>query len=225
MPTGREIARDVESGVRAHQHLLAALEALIDRDALDVTAPSRLPGWSRGHVLAHIRLSGDGHRRLIEAAARGEIGLQYPGGAAGRAAYIELEATLVVGEQIDRLRSSSERLEAAWVEATVPRRDGLTWEGEGEGPYGRVPIADLPFMRLREVVVHHVDLDIGEEFGDLPDDYVRLELRRMEMLWRARQPMGLTPLPDAALGTPPPTRLAWLLGRTDIDGLDPADIF
>ena len=167
MPTGREIARDVESGVRAHQHLLAALDGLIERDALDVTEPSRLPGWSRGHVLAHIRLSGDGHRELIEAAARGEIGRQYPGGVAGRAADIERESTLVAGEQIDRLRSSSERLETAWAEANVlmrdgSMRDGSSWEGEGEGPYGRVPIADLPFMRLREVVVHHVDLDFGE---------------------------------------------------------------
>jgi len=31
---------------------------------------------------------------------------------------------------------------------------------------------NLPFMRLREVVYHHVDLDAGPAFGDLPDDLV-----------------------------------------------------
>ena len=48
---------------------------------------------------------------------------------------------------------------------------------------------------------------------------MRLELRRMEMLWNARQPMGLTALPAAALHRPPPERLAWLMGRISIDGV------
>ena len=43
----------------------------------------------------------------------------------------------------------------------------------------------------------------------------------MEMRWNARRPMGLTGLPDAALRAPPHVRLAWLLGRTTIDGLSP----
>jgi maleylpyruvate isomerase len=86
-------------------------------------------------------------------------------------------------------------------------------------------VRELPFMRAREVEVHHVDLDVGYEFDDLPADYVRLELRRMEMLWRARRPMGMTALPAAALAARPPERLAWLLGRAEIEGLAPASIF
>ena len=61
--------------------------------------------------------------------------------------------------------------------------------------------------------------------ADLPPPYVRLELRWMEMLWRARQPMGLTTLPPAALALAPPVRLAWLMGRTTVEGLAPAEIF
>lgn len=217
MPTDRELDRDVELAEGAHRRLLADLDALVVEGKLDVEAPSRLTSWTRGHVLAHVRQSGDGHLRLIEAAARGEVGLQYPGGVAGRAADIEEASILPAQEQVDLLRSSASALEAGWV--------GSTWEGEGEGPLGRVPIADLPFMRLREVAVHHVDLDIGYEFDDLPADYIRLELRRMEMLWKARQPMGMTPLPEAALSAPSARRLAWLLGRTEIDGLAPAAIF
>jgi len=45
------------------------------------------------------------------------------------------------------------------------------------------------------------------------------------MLWAARQPMGMTPLPDRALAAPPPQRLAWLMGRAAIDGLAPAAIY
>jgi hypothetical protein len=46
----------------------------------------------------------------------------------------------------------------------------------------------------------------------------------MAMLWTARQPMGLTTLPDAALAVDPPTRLAWMLGRAAIPDLDPAGL-
>jgi maleylpyruvate isomerase len=45
------------------------------------------------------------------------------------------------------------------------------------------------------------------------------------MLWRARRPMGLTPLPAEALALPPATRLAWMMGRVEIDGLAPAHLF
>jgi maleylpyruvate isomerase len=213
----REIDRHVELAAAAHRRLLAGLDALVAAGNLDVESPSRLPGWTRGHVLAHVRQSGDGHLRLIEAAARGEVGKQYPGGVAGRAADIEEASILPAREQVDLLRSSAAALESGWA--------GSAWEGEGEGPVGRVPIADLPFMRLREVAVHHVDLGIGYEFDDLPADYIRLELRRMEMLWKARQPMGMTPLPEAALAAATATRLAWLMGRTEIEGLEQAAIF
>ena len=63
-----------------------------------------------------------------------------------------------------------------------------------------VPHADLPFRRWREVVVHHADVgDDGFTPEDWPQDYVREDLRRMEMLYNARQPMGATGLPEAAL--------------------------
>ena len=47
----------------------------------------------------------------------------------------------------------------------------------------------------------------------------------MEMLWKARQPMGLTSLPPAALEAPPARRVGWLLGRTEIDGVAPAGVY
>ncbi len=89
-----------------------------------------------------------------------------------------------------------------------------------------VPHADLPFRRLREVVVHHADLgDDGFTPEDWPSDYVREELRRMEMLYNARKPMGVSGLPEAARRAEPLPRLCWLLGRADIEGLAPAGVF
>ena len=89
-----------------------------------------------------------------------------------------------------------------------------------------VPHADLPMRRWREVVVHHADVgDAGFTPQDWPQDYVREDLRRMEMLYNARKPMGVTGLPEAALRAGPLDRLCWLLGRADIDGLPPAGVF
>jgi maleylpyruvate isomerase len=213
----RDLDRDVALAAEAHQRLLGALDALVVTGALDVTAPSALPGWTRGHVVTHVTNSGEGHVRMFEAAADGRIGDQYPDGPQGRATDIETGACRPAADQLDDLRRSIWKLEGRWATAS--------WDGRGRAAAGEVAIRDLPFLRLREVAVHHVDLDIGYTFADLPAEYLRLELRRMEMLWKARQPMGMTPLPSPALDAAPPVRLAWLMGRTEIDGLAPAEIF
>ncbi len=212
----RELDRHVELAAAAHQRLLAALDDVAPE--LAVAAPSRLPGWTRGHVLTHLARNADGHRRMIEGALEGRVVDQYEGGAAGRDREIEIGAGRAADEQIHDVRRSIWALEAAWAAST--------WEGEGRAASrGVIPVRDLPFRRLREVSVHHVDLDIGYELEDLPGEYVRLELRRLEMGWKARQPMGMTALPPGALAASPTQRLGWLLGRAAIDGLAPAGIF
>ena len=81
-----EIAADL-AGMRAAQDaLVARTEDITDAEA---RAPSRLPGWSVGHVLTHIARNGDSVARRLEGVARGEIVDQYPGGYEGRAADIE----------------------------------------------------------------------------------------------------------------------------------------
>jgi len=201
----------------AHRRLLAHLDRLVAADALDVAAPSQLPGWTVGHVLTHVAHSGDGHVRMFDGAAAGLVAAQYPDGVEGRAAAIEAGAGRSAAEQVSALRVSIGELEDRWRSSD--------WTGRGAAVAGQVEIRQLPYLRTREVAIHHIDLDVGVGFDDLPDHYLRLELRRLEMLWKARQPMGLTPLPEAALAAPPPVRLAWLMGRTDIDGLRPAAIF
>jgi maleylpyruvate isomerase len=99
------------------------------------------------------------------------------------------------------------------------------WEhGTGETVFGRIPIAEIPGRRWREVTVHHADLGHGYSWSDWPRDFVRIELERMTMQWASRRPMGLTTLPAAALAVPDDHRLAWLFGRAEIEGLAPAGV-
>ncbi len=214
----RALGRQVALATSAHERLLAALDERVSADELDVSAPSMLPGWTVGHVITHVTNSADGHALLFAGAAEGRVATQYPGGMEGRAADIEAGARRPAAEQVDRLRRSIGNLEGLWAASS--------WEGHGiVGRGAEAPISDLPFMRLREVAIHHIDLDIAATFADLPGEYVRLDLRRMEMLWQARRPMGMTTLPAAALAAAPHERLAWLMGRSSIEGVAPAGVF
>src|SRR5262249_4530339 len=75
------------------------------------------------------------------------------------------------------------------------------WDtGGGRGrSWGEQPLSEWVFSRWRETEVHHADL--GLEFGwpEWSPAYVREDLRRATMAWRARQPMGQGDLPPLAL--------------------------
>lgn len=214
----RALDRDVAGAAAAHQALLAMLDECLAAGDLDGVAPSRLPGWTVGHVVTHLARNADSMVRVFEAAGRVETVDRYPAGPAGRDAEIDAGAGRDPAELVGDVRATIWRLEAAWSRTA--------WDGSSRELGGReIPLADLPFLRWREVEVHRVDLGLGAEFADWPAAYVRIDLRQMEMRWNARRPMGMTGLPPEALAADPTTRLAWLLGRTEIDGLAPAAIF
>jgi len=212
-----DVRRDLRGAAVAHERLAMDLPGLTDEMS---QRESLLPGWTVAHTLTHIARNADSHVRMLQAAERGEVGAQYPGGIEQRNADIEAgvgrSAAALVADVVD----SNARLEAAWPEVTD---DG--WEGDGLSVFGPVPINDLPFRRWREVVVHHADLGLVYSWREWPADYVRVELGRRVMEWASRKPMGLTALPPRALGLTEHERVAWLLGRTDVDGLDAAGIF
>lgn len=202
----------------AHQRLLSSLDGLTDNECRE---PSLLPGWSRGHVLTHLARNADSHTHLLIAAGKSDIAEQYPGGIQARNQAIEDGSNRSAAELTRDVRSSIYALEAAWAGATP-----TTWAGEGRNARGAViAMSDLVFLRWREVEVHHADL--GREFGwqQWSDLYVRLELDRQIMMWRSRKPMGLTTIPQAAMQLPPKHRLAWLLGRVEVEGLPKPDPF
>lgn len=163
-------------------------------------------------MLTHIARNADGHVCMLDGLP------QYPHGVAGRNADIDAGATRSWLELVDDVAHTNQHLDERFSAHT-------DWTGTSEMLSGVRPTALLPLLRQREVEVHRADLGLGYEFADMPAEYVRQDLRLMEMLWKARQPMGMTPLPPAALVAAPPTRLAWMMGRADIDGLEPANLF
>ncbi|MEO5974121.1 MAG: maleylpyruvate isomerase N-terminal domain-containing protein [Ilumatobacteraceae bacterium] len=212
----RMINEHVAGCAAAHQLLLGSLDGLTDAESRD---PSKLPNWSRGHVLTHLARNADSHAHLLVAAGGGEIADQYPGGVQARNQAIEDGATRSAAELINDVRTSIYSLEAQWARSTP-----TTWAGQGRTARGAViAMSDLVFLRWREVEVHHADLDRGFGWQQWSDMYVRLELEAQTMLWRSRKPMGLTDLPAIALQLPPHHRLAWLLGRIEVEGLPKPD--
>jgi hypothetical protein len=77
-------------------------------------ASSLLPGWSRGHVLAHWARNADGQTRMLLAALRGEVAAQYPGGDAQREADIETAAARPFPLILQDVRAAVDRVEDAW---------------------------------------------------------------------------------------------------------------
>jgi maleylpyruvate isomerase len=143
----------------ATQRLLGDTIAVQDEDW---PAPSRLPGWSRGHVASHIARQADGMVRLTEWARSGQRQDMYASAeqreadiAAG-AGRSGLELQIDLDTSAGRLNRAFDAMdEAAW-DAVVELRSGT-----------KVPARMLPLARLLEVVVHHVDLDIGFEFDQI----------------------------------------------------------
>ncbi len=212
----RQLDRDVEGAARAHQGLLDGLAALTDAEA---RRPSRLPGWTVGHVLTHLARNADGLRAILEGAAAGRQAPMYPGGADQRNADIEAGAGRTASALVDDVRRASWALEQCW--ATLPEP---AWSGSGLALAGARPAGDVPWMRWREVEVHRADLGLGYGWSDWPAGYVRRELGPLTALWAARRPMGMTALPPAAQRADDRHRLAWLLGRAEIDGVEPAGV-
>lgn len=195
-------------GWGVHAGLVGWLRSI---EPLVPSRPSLLPGWTVGHVLTHLARNADSHVHLLDGRP------QYPS-AAARDADIEAGAGRPWDEIVDDVATSAAELDARWAATT-------DWSGTVRMLSGERPRELLPHLRRREVEIHRFDLGAGYGFGDMPRDYVRHELRLLEMLWRARRPMGLTPLPEAALRLDPSDRLAWLTGRAVVDGLPPAELF
>jgi len=152
----------------AHTRLRATAERITDEQA---RSPSRLPGWTVAHVLTHLARNADGHVRRLDGALRGEDVPRYPGGSAQRTDEIDQGALRRAADIVADLNTSQRRLELVWdrsVAAGWPHAELL-------GDDHWLTTAS-PVRRLREVEVHHVDLDLGYEPSNWPEDYVAWEL-------------------------------------------------
>jgi len=225
------LAADLEGATEAHRRLLGALSSLSDAVA---RRPSRLAGWTVGHVVTHLARNADSFTTALEAAARGELGVQYPGGAEGRAADIEAGAPRDAASLVDDLARATTALERAWARTpAVIWRDGYACTAN-RVPY---PLAESAFRRWREVEVHGADLGLapGPVWTGWSDGYLSGEIDRQLPKLAERLPPGTAvrltledgsvvhvplPDPDAASGRLSRGELvAWLLGRARPEGL------
>jgi maleylpyruvate isomerase len=160
--------------------LLAAIDGLSDAD---VRAPSLLPGWTRGHVLAHLARNAEGGTRLLRWARTGVASYEYESLAA-RAAAIEAGAGRGAGELAGDVRVTSEALAA---EAVLVPPGG--WQRMVRWTAGQeTPAALIVPSRWAEVLIHHVDLDIGYRPADWSAGFVRDQLPRLVKHLAARDP-------------------------------------
>ncbi|HET9061631.1 MAG TPA: maleylpyruvate isomerase family mycothiol-dependent enzyme [Acidimicrobiales bacterium] len=165
----------------ANERLLSTVAGL---DDVAMAAPSLLPGWDRAMVLAHLANNADAMRRCVEAASQGQVAVMYPGGDDARNADIEAGRGLSAAVLESRLAESSRRLQEAFELA--PQR---AWEAKAIARMGEVQIgAGLVLGRLREVEVHHVDLNGGYGPADWDYAWVVEEMDRAMLSLPARLP-------------------------------------
>jgi len=189
---------DIDVCKVSHRRLVVDVAAL---SATELGAPSLLPGYTRGHVVAHLTNKARAHALLFEGATAGEMRWLHPidhdpdaAAAAG--------ADRQPGELLSELDQALEQLEAAWDALDDP-----LWERLGLMMAGPRTMTQILGHHLRNVEVHHLDLNVGYRPSDWPERFVEGELvKRLDALPARADHAEL---------------LAWLLGRGAAPDLAP----
>ena len=161
-----DIVALLESGTR---RLVRTVDRMTDEQW---SQPSLLPGWTRGHVVAHLTLNAEGLAAAVEGihekravpmyasqeARDGDIARL--GGARPSALRDRfLASTTVIGEWVEEL---ADNLAGTVIERT---------------PGGRTfPAGEVGPMRVREVEIHHADLGLDYTAADWTPEFVGLVL-------------------------------------------------
>ncbi|MFG2130225.1 maleylpyruvate isomerase family mycothiol-dependent enzyme [Streptomyces sp. NPDC048751] len=210
-------AHDLASVRDATERLLTAVAKL---DNASVAEPSLLPGWSRGHVLAHLARNADALVNVLG-------GRPMYASAEAREADIERDAPRSLEVHLADVRASGARFQEAGAapadwSRTVTLRNGVT-----------DPASAVPFRRWAEVELHHVDLGIGYELEDLPAEFIQREIDFLARRFAGHPDVPPTRLTDGTrvwstgreAGAPevtvtgtPAELLGWLAGRRDGSG-------
>jgi maleylpyruvate isomerase len=139
--------------------------AALPDEALD--GPTELPGWNRRYLFSHIAANADALCNLLYWARTGEERRMYAS-AQARDEGIAAGALLPDVELRARFDSAAAALAAdfdamtdeAW-DAKVITAQGLTRSA-----------SEIPWMRVREVYIHAIDLGTGTTFADLPPEFL-----------------------------------------------------
>ncbi|MGW2748331.1 maleylpyruvate isomerase family mycothiol-dependent enzyme [Streptomyces sp. NPDC001450] len=207
-------AHDLACVREATERLLTAVAKL---DNASLAEPSRLPGWTRGHVLAHLARNADALVNVLE-------GRPMYVSAEARDADIERDAPRALDVQLADVRESAARFQetgaapADWTR-TVELRNGVTDSA-----------SRVPFRRWAEVDLHHVDLGTGYELEDLPAEFTEREIEFLAQRFSGHPDVPATRVtdgtrvwstgreaaePEVAVSGSPADLLGWLAGRRE----------
>jgi maleylpyruvate isomerase len=187
---------DLEMVRQSSRRILRAADALTERE---VAAACALPGWSRAELLTHLARNADGFRRIARGAETGEVAVMYPGGAPERAADIAAGRGRPGSAVLRDLRHAVDALAESWQ-----RLSDAEWEAAGRMATGEYTVRDTVSVRLQELEVHHVDLDVGYLPTDWPVAFVARALDRT-----------LRTLPDRASADRPELDARYRIEATD----------
>lgn len=205
---------------------VAAGQALVEQTVMeldDLRGQSRLPGWTRGHVVTHLARNAEGLSRLLTWARTGVETPMYPSVPA-RDADIQAGAGRPKTEQLDDLRRTGAVFAAAAQELSAKH-----WEATVGTRHGPLPASSVPWARVRELWLHVVDLDAGVEIDRLPEDiavalvgdlanwmHTRLSTR-VELQVSGREPVTFGPGTGVAVAVSGPVQqlAGWLTGRSN----------
>lgn len=219
----------------ATERLIGAVGQLNDAT---VRQPSRLPGWSRAHLVTHLARNADAMVNLLTWARTGVEHAAY-------ASQADRDADIVEGAVrphqllLEDLGAASERFadaagsvpDSAWTATVTNNLKDVSFQA-----------AEIPWLRLTEAWLHLVDLDVGVDVTAIPDELVEELVNEAVRGYRGRAEVpGFivdAGLPDGRRrswqvgagaadepGRRPAVRgdgvalLGWLTGRGDGDGL------
>jgi maleylpyruvate isomerase len=212
----------------------AAGQARVERaagglDPARLAGPSRLPGWTRGHVLSHLARNADALVNLLTWARTGTEARMYAS-PTERTDGIEAGAGRALPAQLADLTAAGQRFAAAAAAVPPDRRERTVLSGQGR----EIPASEVPWLRVREVWLHLVDLDAGDGIDAIPAD-VAWALAADVAGWMSARTEATADLktdghdairlgpadgPVGAVVAGSPQRIAgWLTGRSPGDGL------
>lgn len=211
----------------ATQHLLGNTISLTDDEWQSL---SLAPGWTRAHLATHLSMNAEAFARVITSQLAGTSEVMYPSRKErlakiergsereGMALQIQLDAS--ADQFTAALDTAEERLDPATVIQVSPTSS--------------IRFDMVPLARLNEVLLHHVDLNIGFKIGEIDDTLARFLLEwnvylltnaagypRIELQsdsgFRARFGSHGTPLPVTGSDR---LLLGWITGRIESSHFD-----
>lgn len=204
------------------------VSTVADLDEADLAGASLCPGWTRGHVIAHVALNAHSLVNLMIWARTAEEVPQYVG-PEERDADIEMFSSRTKAEHLEALAEAAGAFQDAARSVPLDR-----WEFPVRGIGGNFqPVSNYLHGRINEVEIHNVDLALGYDSDDWPEEFIVRLLRHVPERLGAgvAEPFAVEAEdlslrlsvgegePVCRVWGPAHALLKWCLGRSDGAGL------